>query len=192
MVAVYTCSILRWHRFHFSSHKFFFLCGLLFCLKIKKWGNQDDETKGIILWTIREALLLSLSRPYWWIEATLRSIRMIQNFTWMASTLFGQTFVPLYLQKAPTQHLGGSEDLAQRKTQSSGASLKLTMFLGQTFLAKRMEVRLESSLELERSSWCGQTARPHKFGMKCDVYMGADVERQHSMPRMGNDGATPR
>ncbi|KXT81527.1 Tryptophan synthase beta chain [Streptococcus sp. DD11] len=86
---------------------------------------------------------------------------------------------PLYFAESLTQHLGGAKIYLKREDLNHLGSHKLNNVLGQILLAKRM-----GKTRVIAETGAGQhgvaaAAAAAKFGMKCDVYMGAeDVERQ--------------
>ncbi|BAN62239.1 tryptophan synthase beta chain [Streptococcus anginosus subsp. whileyi MAS624] len=90
-----------------------------------------------------------------------------------------------------TDHLGGTKIYLKREDLNHLGSHKLNNVLGQILLAKRM-----GKTRVIAETGAGQhgvaTAAAAKFGMKCDVYMGAeDVERQRlNVFRMEMMGAT--
>ena len=99
---------------------------------------------------------------------------------------------PLYFAESLTQHLGGAKLYLKREDLNHLGSHKLNNVLGQILLAKRM-----GKTRVIAETGAGQhgvatAAAAAKFGMKCDVYMGAeDVERQRlNVFRMEMMGAT--
>ena len=99
---------------------------------------------------------------------------------------------PLYYAESLTQHLGGAKIYLKREDLNRLGSHKLNNVLGQILLAKRM-----GKTRVIAETGAGQhgvatAAAAAKFGMKCDVYMGAeDVERQRlNVFRMEMMGAT--
>ena len=99
---------------------------------------------------------------------------------------------PLYFAESLTQHLGGAKIYLKREDLNHLGSHKLNNVLGQILLAKRM-----GKTRVIAETGAGQhgvatAAAAAKFGMKCDVYMGAeDVERQRlKVFRMEMMGAT--
>ena len=99
---------------------------------------------------------------------------------------------PLYFAESLTQHLGGAKIYLKREDLNHLGSHKLNNVLGQILLAKRM-----GKTRVIAETGAGQhgvatAAVAAKFGMKCDVYMGAeDVERQRlNVFRMEMMGAT--
>ena len=99
---------------------------------------------------------------------------------------------PLYYAESLTQHLGGAKIYLKREDLNHLGSHKLNNVLGQILLAKRM-----GKIRVIAETGAGQhgvatAAAAAKFGMKCDVYMGAeDVERQRlNVFRMEMMGAT--
>ncbi|KJQ60084.1 tryptophan synthase subunit beta [Streptococcus cristatus] len=99
---------------------------------------------------------------------------------------------PLYYAESLTQHLGGAKIYLKREDLNHLGSHKLNNVLGQILLAKRM-----GKTRVIAETGAGQhgvatAAAAAKFGMKCDVYMGAeDVERQRlNVFRMEMMGAT--
>ena len=98
---------------------------------------------------------------------------------------------PLYFAESLTEHLGGAKIYLKRDLNHLG-SHKLNNVLGQILLAKRM-----GKTRVIAETGAGQhgvatAAAAAKFGMACDVYMGAeDVERQRlNVFRMEMMGAT--
>ncbi|MBR7927508.1 tryptophan synthase subunit beta [Aerococcaceae bacterium zg-ZUI334] len=86
---------------------------------------------------------------------------------------------PLYFAESLTKHLGGAKIYLKREDLNHLGSHKLNNVLGQVLLAKRM-----GKTKVIAETGAGQhgvatAAAAAKFGMECDVYMGAeDVERQ--------------
>lgn len=87
---------------------------------------------------------------------------------------------PLYYAESLTKHLGGAKIYLKREDLNHLGSHKLNNVLGQILLAKRM-----GKTRVIAETGAGQhgvatAAAAAKFGMECDVYMGAeDVKRQH-------------
>lgn len=99
---------------------------------------------------------------------------------------------PLYFAESLTDHLGGAKIYLKREDLNHLGSHKLNNVLGQILLAKRM-----GKTRVIAETGAGQhgvatAAAAAKFGMVCDVYMGAeDVERQRlNVFRMEMMGAT--
>ena len=99
---------------------------------------------------------------------------------------------PLYFAESLTEHLGGAKIYLKREDLNHLGSHKLNNVLGQILLAKRM-----GKTRVIAETGAGQhgvatAAAAAKFGMACDVYMGAeDVERQRlNVFRMKMMGAT--
>ena len=99
---------------------------------------------------------------------------------------------PLYFAESLTEHLGGAKIYLKREDLNHLGSPKLNNVLGQILLAKRM-----GKTRVIAETGAGQhgvatAAAAAKFGMACDVYMGAeDVERQRlNVFRMEMMGAT--
>ena len=99
---------------------------------------------------------------------------------------------PLYFAESLTDHLGGAKIYLKREDLNHLGSHKLNNVLGQILLAKRM-----GKTRVIAETGAGQhgvatAAAAAKFGMTCDVYMGAeDVERQRlNVFRMEMMGAT--
>ena len=99
---------------------------------------------------------------------------------------------PLYFAESLTDHLGGAKIYLKREDLNHLGSHKLNNVLGQILLAKRM-----GKTRVIAETGAGQhgvatAAAAAKFGMACDVYMGAeDVERQRlNVFRMEMTGAT--
>ena len=99
---------------------------------------------------------------------------------------------PLYFAESLTDHLGGAKIYLKREVLNQLGSHKLNNVLGQILLAKRM-----GKTRVIAETGAGQhgvatAAAAAKFGMACDVYMGAeDVERQRlNVFRMEMMGAT--
>ena len=99
---------------------------------------------------------------------------------------------PLYFAESLTDHLGGAKTYLKREDLNHLGSHKLNNVLGQILLAKRM-----GKTRVIAETGAGQhgvatAAAAAKFGMACDVYMGAeDVERQRlNVFRMEMMGAT--
>ena len=99
---------------------------------------------------------------------------------------------PLYFAESLTDHLGGAKIYLKREDLNHLGSHKLNNVLGQIRLAKRM-----GKTRVIAETGAGQhgvatAAAAAKFGMACDVYMGAeDVERQRlNVFRMEMMGAT--
>jgi len=99
---------------------------------------------------------------------------------------------PLYFAESLTDHLGGAKIYLKREDLNHLGSHKLNNVLGQILLAKRMG-KTRVIAETGAGQQGGATAAAAaKFGMACDVYMGAeDVERQRlNVFRMEMMGAT--
>lgn len=99
---------------------------------------------------------------------------------------------PLYFAESLTDHLGGAKIYLKREDLNHLGSHKLNNVLGQILLAKHM-----GKTRVIAETGAGQhgvatAAAAAKFGMACDVYMGAeDVERQRlNVFRMEMMGAT--
>ena len=99
---------------------------------------------------------------------------------------------PLYFAESLTDHLGGAKIYLKREDLNHLGSHKLNNVLGQILLAKRM-----GKTRVIAETGAGQhgvatAAAAAKFGVACDVYMGAeDVERQRlNVFRMEMMGAT--
>ena len=99
---------------------------------------------------------------------------------------------PLYFAESLTEHLGGAKIYLKREDLNHLGSHKLNNVLGHILLAKRM-----GKTRVIAETGAGQhgvatAAAAAKFGMACDVYMGAeDVERQRlNVFRMEMMGAT--
>ena len=99
---------------------------------------------------------------------------------------------PLYFAESLPDHLGGAKIYLKREDLNHLGSHKLNNVLGQILLAKRM-----GKTRVIAETGAGQhgvatAAAAAKFGMACDVYMGAeDVERQRlNVFRMEMMGAT--
>lgn len=99
---------------------------------------------------------------------------------------------PLYYAESLTEHLGGAKIYLKREDLNHLGSHKLNNVLGQILLAKRM-----GKTRVIAETGAGQhgvatAAAAAKFGMGCDVYMGAeDVKRQRlNVFRMEMMGAT--
>ena len=99
---------------------------------------------------------------------------------------------PLYFAESLTEHLGGAKIYLKREDLNHLGSHKLNNGLGKILLAKRM-----GKTRVIAETGAGQhgvatAAAAAKFGMACDVYMGAeDVERQRlNVFRMEMMGAT--
>ena len=99
---------------------------------------------------------------------------------------------PLYFAESLTEHLGGAKIYLKREDLNHLGSHKLNNVLGLILLAKRM-----GKTRVIAETGAGQhgvatAAAAAKFGMACDVYMGAeDVERQRlNVFRMEMMGAT--
>lgn len=99
---------------------------------------------------------------------------------------------PLYYADSLTKHLGGAKIYLKREDLNHLGSHKLNNVLGQILLAKRM-----GKTRVIAETGAGQhgvatAAAAAKFGMACDIYMGAeDVRRQRlNVFRMEMMGAT--
>ncbi|MGT2912079.1 tryptophan synthase subunit beta [Streptococcus cameli] len=99
---------------------------------------------------------------------------------------------PLYYAESFSTHLGGAKIYLKREDLNHLGSHKLNNVLGQILLAKRM-----GKTRVIAETGAGQhgvatAAAAAKFGMACDVYMGAeDVKRQRlNVFRMEMMGAT--
>jgi len=99
---------------------------------------------------------------------------------------------PLYFAESLTEHLGGAKIYLKREDLNHLGSHKLNNVLGQILLAKRMGKKRVIAETGAGQHGVATAAAAAKFGMACDVYMGAeDVERQHlNVFRMEMMGAT--
>ena len=99
---------------------------------------------------------------------------------------------PLYFAESLTDHLGGAKIYLKREDLNHLGSHKLNNVLGQILLAKRMGKTRVIAETGAGQHGAATAAAAAKFGMACDVYMGAeDVERQRlNVFRMEMMGAT--
>ena len=99
---------------------------------------------------------------------------------------------PLYFAESLTEHLGGAKIYLKREDLNHLGSHKLNNVLGQILLAKRMGKTRVIAEKGAGQHGVATAAAAAKFGMACDVYMGAeDVERQRlNVFRMEMMGAT--
>lgn len=99
---------------------------------------------------------------------------------------------PLYFAESLTEHLGGAKIYLKREDLNHLGSHKLNNVLGQILLAKRMDKKRVIAETGAGQHGVATSAAAAKFGMACDVYMGAeDVERQRlNVFRMEMMGAT--
>ena len=99
---------------------------------------------------------------------------------------------PLYYAESLTDHLGGAKIYLKREDLNHLGSHKLNNVLGQILLAKRMGKKRVIAETGAGQHGVATAAAAAKFGMACDVYMGAeDVERQRlNVFRMEMMGAT--
>ena len=99
---------------------------------------------------------------------------------------------PLYFAESLTEHLGGAKIYLKREDLNHLGSHKLNNVLGQILLAKRMGKKRVIAETRAGQHGVATAAAAAKFGMACDVYMGAeDVERQRlNVFRMEMMGAT--
>ena len=99
---------------------------------------------------------------------------------------------PLYFAESLTEHLGGAKIYLKREDLNHLGSHKLNNVLGQILLAKRMGKKRVIAETGAGQHGVATAAAAAKFGMECDVYMGAeDVERQRlNVFRMEMMGAT--
>ena len=99
---------------------------------------------------------------------------------------------PLYFAESLTEHLGGAKIYLKREDLNHLGSHKLNNVLGQILLAKRMGKKRVIAETGAGQHGVATAAAAAKFGMTCDVYMGAeDVERQRlNVFRMEMMGAT--
>ena len=99
---------------------------------------------------------------------------------------------PLYFAESLTDHLGGAKIYLKREDLNHLGSHKLNNVLGQILLAKRMGKKRVIAETGAGQHGVATAAAAAKFGMACDVYMGAeDVERQRlNVFRMELMGAT--
>ena len=99
---------------------------------------------------------------------------------------------PLYFAESLTEHLGGAKIYLKREDLNHLGSHKLNNVLGQILLAKRMGKKRVIAETGAGQHGVATAATAAKFGMACDVYMGAeDVERQRlNVFRMEMMGAT--
>lgn len=99
---------------------------------------------------------------------------------------------PLYFAESLTEHLSGAKIYLKREDLNHLGSHKLNNVLGQILLAKRMGKKRVIAETGAGQHGVATAAAAAKFGMACDVYMGAeDVERQRlNVFRMEMMGAT--
>ena len=99
---------------------------------------------------------------------------------------------PLYFAESLTNYLGGAKIYLKREDLNHLGSHKLNNVLGQILLAKRMGKKRVIAETGAGQNGVATAAAAAKFGMACDVYMGAeDVERQRlNVFRMEMMGAT--
>ncbi|AZQ41319.1 tryptophan synthase subunit beta [Streptococcus periodonticum] len=99
---------------------------------------------------------------------------------------------PLYFAESLTDYLGGAKIYLKREDLNHLGSHKLNNVLGQILLAKRIDKTRVIAETGAGQHGVATAAAAAKFGMKCDVYMGAeDVERQRlNVFRMEMMGAT--
>ena len=99
---------------------------------------------------------------------------------------------PLYYAESLTQHLGGAKIYLKREDLNHLGAHKLNNVIGQILLAKRMGKKKVIAETGAGQHGVATAAAAAKFGMECDVYMGAlDVERQRlNVFRMEMLGAT--
>ena len=99
---------------------------------------------------------------------------------------------PLYYAESLTEHLGGAKIYLKREDLNHLGPHKLNNVLGQILLAKRMGKKRVIAETGAGQHGVATAAAAAKFGMACDVYMGAeDVERQRlNVFRMEMMGAT--
>ena len=99
---------------------------------------------------------------------------------------------PLYFAESLTDYLGGAKIYLKLEDLNHLGSHKLNNVLGQILLAKRMGKSRVIAETGAGQHGVATAAAAAKFGMKCDVYMGAeDVERQRlNVFRMEMMGAT--
>lgn len=99
---------------------------------------------------------------------------------------------PLYFAESLTDYLGGAKIYLKREYLNHLGSHKLNNVLGQILLAKRIDKTRVIAETGAGQHGVATAAAAAKFGMKCDVYMGAeDVERQRlNVFRMEMMGAT--
>ena len=83
---------------------------------------------------------------------------------------------PLYYAESLTNHLGGAKIYLKREDLNHLGAHKLNNVIGQILLAKRMG---KKKVIAETGAGQHGVATAAKFGMECEIYMGAlDVERQ--------------
>ncbi|WP_341931340.1 tryptophan synthase subunit beta [Streptococcus pluranimalium] len=99
---------------------------------------------------------------------------------------------PLYFAESLTAHLGGAKIYLKREDLNHLGSHKLNNVLGQILLAKRMGMTRIIAETGAGQHGVATAAAAVKFGMSCDIYMGAeDVKRQRlNVFRMEMMGAT--
>lgn len=99
---------------------------------------------------------------------------------------------PLYFAESLTDYLGGAKIYLKREDLNHLGSHKLNNVLGQILLAKRMGKKRVIAETGAGQHGVATAAAAAKFGMACDVYMGAeDVQRQRlNVFRMEMMGAT--
>ena len=99
---------------------------------------------------------------------------------------------PLYYAETLTNHLGGAKIYLKREDLNHLGAHKLNNVIGQILLAKHMGKKKVIAETGAGQHGVATAAAAAKFGMACDVYMGAeDVERQRlNVFRMEMMGAT--
>lgn len=86
---------------------------------------------------------------------------------------------PLYFAETLTNHLGGAKIYLKREDLNHLGAHKLNNVIGQILLAKRMGKKKVIAETGAGQHGVATAAAAAKFGMECDIYMGAlDVERQ--------------
>ena len=99
---------------------------------------------------------------------------------------------PLYFAESLTNYLGGAKIYLKREDLNHLGAHKLNNVIGQILLAKRMGKKKVIAETGAGQHGVATAAAAAKFGMQCDIYMGAlDVERQRlNVFRMEMLGAT--
>ena len=98
---------------------------------------------------------------------------------------------PLYYAESLTEHLGGARIYLKREDLNHLGSHKLNNVLGQILLAKRMGKKRVIAETGAGQHGVATAAAAAKFGMACDVYMGAEdggASTSQCLPH-GDDGS---
>ena len=140
---------------------------------------------------VSESLMNTLAELEKAFDEAIKDPKFIADYNYYLKEYVGRE-TPLYFAESLTDHLGGAKIYLKREDLNHLGSHKLNNVLGQILLAKRMGKKRVIAETGAGQHGVATAAAAAKFGMACDVYMGAeDVERQRlNVFRMEMMGAT--